>query len=156
MDKMRKMHGFVFPMGANSLLGDMFDDDAMKALFTMGHNSDSSKNMMSVLTGSLKSDIKESETSFVVETEVPGYNKEDINVEIEDGVLTISVETKKETEESTAKYIRRERVAGKYSRSFTFEGVDESAIKAKYDKGILTIELPKVQKSVAKKGINID
>ena len=108
------------------------------------------------LTSGFASDIKEDENSYVVEAELPGFEKEDISIEMEDGVLSISAERKAEGEDKKDGYVRKERYMGKVSRCYTFESVDEEQIKAKYDKGILTVTLPKVQKSVSKKGINID
>ena len=108
------------------------------------------------LTSGFVSDIQEDENSYVVEAELPGFEKEDISIDMEDGVLSISAERKAETEDKKDGYVRKERYMGKVSRSYTFDSVDEEQIKAKYDKGILTVTLPKVQKSVSKKGINID
>ena len=142
------------PMGGrrfNSLFNEIFDED-MKGLLS----PEKSTNAMNILMGNLKSDIKETETSFIVEAELPGFDKKDIQVDMEDGVLTISAETVKDAEEKSENYIRKERHSGKYSRSFTFEGIDNESVKAKYDKGILIVELPKVQKNVAKKGIDIE
>ena len=102
------------------------------------------------------SDIKENETSYIVEAELPGFEKEDIAVEFEDGILTVSAERKSTDEDKKDGYIRRERFVGKYSRTYSFEGVDGEQIKAKYDKGILVITVPKVQKSVVKKGISVE
>ena len=147
---------FVAPMGgrrASSLFEELMGDD-FKGIM----NPEKSANTMNILMGNLKTDIKESETAFIVEVEMPGFDKKDINVEIEDGVLTVSAEVAKETEEKdeNVKYIRRERYNGKFTRSFTFEGVDPEAVKAKYDRGILIVEVPKKQKNVAKKGIDIE
>ena len=104
----------------------------------------------------LRSDIQETDNSYIVDIEIPGFNKEDLTIEVEDDVLTISAETKKETEETEKNYVRKERYSGKFVRSFRFENVDADAVTAKYDKGILTVELPKLQKSASKKGIKID
>ena len=146
--------GFVMPVGGsrfNSLFNELFDED-MKGILSL----EKSGNAMNILMGNLKSDIKETETSYIVETELPGFEKKDINVEVEDGILTISAETAKATEEKSEKYIRKERYSGKYTRSFTFEGIDNDGVKAKYDKGVLIVELPKAQKNVVKKGIDIE
>ena len=104
----------------------------------------------------LRSDIQETDTSFIVDVEIPGFNKEDLVIEVEDDILIISAETKKETDETEKNYIRKERYSGKFTRSFRFENVDADAVTAKYDKGILTVILPKIQKSASKKGIKID
>lgn len=102
------------------------------------------------------SDIKEEDMAYIVEAELPGFEKEDIVIEFEDGTLTVSAERKSETEDKKEGYIRRERFTGKYSRSYSFDAVDGEQIKAKYDKGILTITVPKIQKSASKKGISIE
>ena len=104
----------------------------------------------------LRSNIKETETSYVVEAELAGYNKDDISVDMSDGVLTISAETKKELEDKKDSYVRKERYEGKVSRSYSFDGVDEENVKAKYENGILTIELQKVIKNASKKNIVIE
>lgn len=151
--------GFVGPIG-----GRVFDFDGMlsELLNSEGVISKDPKapektsNIMNMFMGTLKSDIKETETSFVVEAELPGFDKKDINVEMEDGILSITAEKVKTEEEKSEKYIRKERYSGKWYRSYTFEGVDNEAVKAKYENGILIVELPKVQKNVVKKGINID
>ena len=133
----------MFGMKEFDLLDDFFDT---------GFNDKSKWG----LTSGFVSDIKEDENSYVVEAELPGFEKEDISIDMEDGVLSISAERKAETEDKKDGYVRKERYMGKVSRSYTFDSVDEEQIKAKYDKGILTVTLPKVQKSVSKKGINID
>lgn len=106
---------------------------------------------------SLKSDIKETDTSYTVEAELPGFDKKDIDVSLENGVLTIKAEVKKETEDKEKKdgYIRKERYSGSYVRSYTFDDIDEEKVNAKYENGILKVELPKVEKEVNKKGIEI-
>ena len=152
-------YGFVGPIG-----GRVFDFDSMlnELLNLEGEPvkdpkaPEKNSNIMNMFMGTLKSDIKETETSFVVEAELPGFDKKDIQVDVEDGVLTITAEKAKTEEEKSEKYIRRERYAGKWYRSYTFEGIDNEAVKAKYENGILIVELPKVQKNVVKKGINID
>lgn len=104
----------------------------------------------------LKSDVKETDTSYIVEAELPGYEKEDIQVVMEDGILSISAKTHSEKNEDKDGYIVRERYSGSYSRKYSFENVDADAIKAKYDKGVLTVELPKVKKPAEKKGITVE
>ena len=106
--------------------------------------------------GPMKTDIKETEQSYIVECEMPGFDKSDIQVDIEDGTLIISGEVKKENDESTENYIRKERTNRKVTRSFRFEEIDEDGITAKYEKGILTVEVPKAEKKVTKKGIDIN
>lgn len=94
----------------------------------------------------MKTDIKEKDTGFEVDIDLPGFKKEDINVKLEDGYLTVSasknLEQKDEGKDGT--YIRRERYFGNMSRSF-YVGKDttQDEIHAKYENGILMLEVPK-------------
>ena len=93
--------------------------------------------------------IKEMEGEFEVELAVPGMTKEDIKVEVLDGVLTISAEKNDKKEEKTKKYTRREFSYNKFSRSFTLpEHVDAEAIQANYVDGVLHLNLPKTVQSL--------
>ena len=84
--------------------------------------------------------------------------KNDISIECEDGLLTITAEKKSETEEKgeEKKYIRRERVYGKVSRSFNFSDIDEEAIKAEFNNGSLKVIVPKIEKKETKRVIEIN
>jgi len=106
----------------------------------------------------MKCDVYESDGNYNIEMDIPGYDKKDISIECDDGVLTITAEKKQETnnEDENKKYIRRERVYGKVSRVFNFTDIDEEAIKAEFNNGILKIVVPKVEKSESKKIIEIN
>ncbi len=95
----------------------------------------------------MKTDIKEDESSYVMDIEMPGFNKEDISVSLENGYLTISAEKKESKEDSKHNYIRRERSCS-LSRSYYVGDVKEDTIKAKYDSGILSVTIPKEQPKV--------
>ncbi len=91
--------------------------------------------------------IKEMEGEFEVELAVPGMTKDDIKVEVLDGVMTISAEKKEEKEEKTKKYTRREFSYNQFSRSFTLpEHVNSDTINANYVDGVLHLHLPKMEK----------
>ena len=94
----------------------------------------------------MKTDIKETDDSYELKIEMPGYRKEDVKAQLKDGYLTISAETDNSSEEKNeeGKYIRRERYTGAVSRSF-FVGKDltEEDIRARFENGILHIALPK-------------
>lgn len=94
---------------------------------------------------SFPTDIKDEGTQFVLTAELPGFSKEDINLKLDNGVLTISAEHKDETEHKDEKenYLCRERHYGSYQRSFSVSGIQEDAITAAYDNGVLTLTLPK-------------
>jgi len=95
-------------------------------------------------------DIKEHDGHYEITAELPGVKKEDLNITLEEGILTIDAETRQESrEESEGKVIRQERRYGKYTRSFNLGGnVHESDISAAFDNGILTIKAPKVPELV--------
>ena len=97
------------------------------------------KNMM-------KTDVKETEKGYEVAVDLPGFKKDEIQLELNDGYLTISAEKglDKEEKDKKDKYIRRERYAGSMSRTFYVgESVTENDIHAKYENGILTLDVPK-------------
>ena len=100
-------------------------------------------------------DIKENDDNFEVKADFPGIKKEDISVIVDDNVLTISAEHKEESEETAkGKLIRKERRYGKVSRSFNLgQDLDENAVIAKFDNGVLTLSIPKAteQEQVSKK-----
>ena len=90
---------------------------------------------------------------YMLEIDVPGYDKEDIKIELQDGYLTVSAEKNEEKEDKHAKYLKRERFTGMCSRSYYVgDNLKEEDIKANFKNGILTIEFPKeVEKKVEEK-----
>ena len=90
-------------------------------------------------------DIRDAGDKFVLEAELPGFNKEDIKLDVKDSILTISAEHKEHQDQKDDKgnYIRRERRYGSFTRSFDITGIDESGITAAYQNGILELNLPK-------------
>ena len=104
----------------------------------------------------MKTDVKEVGDNYELDIDVPGYNKEDIKLELERGYLTVTAEQTKDSDEENKKYIRRERYYGKTSRTFYVgDDVTENDIKANYKNGILSITVPKVSKDETKKVIEI-
>lgn len=92
----------------------------------------------------MKTDLKEKDGKYMLEIDVPGYDKEDIKIELQDGYLTVSAEKNEEKEDKHAKYLKRERFSGMCSRSYYVgENVSEEDIKANFKNGILKIEFPK-------------
>ncbi|MBO8159558.1 Hsp20/alpha crystallin family protein [Thermosyntropha sp.] len=104
----------------------------------------------------MKADIRENESEYVVEVEMPGVNKEQINIELRDDRLTISVNQNEEIKEETANYIRRERRSGSMSRTFLVEDVDEEKVSAKLKDGVLSIVLPKRNEGKKRRRIDIE
>jgi HSP20 family protein len=89
-------------------------------------------------------DLVETDDDFVLRADLPGLSEEDVNIELEDNVLTISGERKAEHEERKEGYYRVERSSGSFSRSLTLpEGVDPDGVKASFDRGVLEVRVPK-------------
>ena len=97
------------------------------------------------LPGVMKTDIKENDKEYELTIELPGYKKENVNAELKDGYLIINANNEKNEEEKDEKgYIRKERYVGSCSRSFFVgKNLKEEDIKAKFDNGVLTLNVPK-------------
>src|SRR5690348_16772397 len=92
-------------------------------------------------------DVKEEAERFLIRADVPGVDPKDIEVSLEDGVLTISGERKVEEREESAGWTRIERASGRFHRSFTLpETVDAEGVSAKGNHGVLEIVIPKLAK----------
>ncbi len=99
-----------------------------------------------------KVDIEENEKDYLFKVEVPGVKKEDVNVEVDDRVLTISGEKKEVVEEKEKNVFRKETYSGTFSRSFTLpEHVTSNQAEAKYEDGILYLKIPKSKEKIKKK-----
>lgn len=93
-------------------------------------------------------DISETENAHLIEMDLPGVSKEDVEVTVEDGVLKISGERSRSREKSQGDYSRVERSYGRFYRSFRLgQQVDPSDIEATHENGVLTISLPKAEES---------
>lgn len=93
--------------------------------------------------------VREAKDNFHVEVAAPGYKKDDFHVTAENGILTISAETKQETREEKGDYTRQEFSCSSFSRSFTLpDNTSTEDIKAHYEDGLLKIELKKMESSV--------
>ena len=92
----------------------------------------------------MRTDIKETDAGFELTIDLPGFNKEGVQAELKDGYLTVTAETKQETEDKKGTYVRQERFSGKCSRTFYVgDDIEEGDIKAKFDNGTLQIDVPK-------------
>jgi HSP20 family protein len=89
-------------------------------------------------------DLLETDEHFVLRADLPGVSEEDVNIELEDNVLTVSGERKAEHEDNREGFYRVERTFGSFSRSLTLpRGVDADAVSATFDKGVLEVRIPK-------------
>ena len=94
----------------------------------------------------MKTDVKETDGTYELEVDLPGFKKDEINVKLEDGYMTISASKGLDTEKKDkhGKIIRQERYAGAMSRSFYVgEGVKTEDVKAKFEDGVLKLDIPK-------------
>lgn len=90
----------------------------------------------------MRTDIYEKEGNYIIDVDVPGFKKENVNVDFEDGYLTITAKREEITEENTS-YLKKERHYGEFSRSYYVGNIDENEIKAKFEDGTLKITFPK-------------
>lgn len=125
---------------------DLFDDMFNDGFFTRSFEPVTTTHIM-------KSDIQENENGYLLDIELPGYNKEDVQAELKDGYLTITAnhEDKKEEKDKNGKFIRKERYTGTCKRSFYVgEQVRQEDIKAAFQNGILRLAIPKQLPQVEK------
>ncbi len=133
-----------------SLFDNMFDDMFRDPFFTNSNN-----------TKLMKTDIQEKDNNYILDMDLPGYEKEDIKAQLKDGYLTITAQknTSNDDKDEEGNYIRRERYCGKCSRSFYVgDSIKEEDIKANFNNGILELTFPKEveQKAEEMKYITID
>ena len=139
----------MFPALMNdTMFSDLFDDP----FFEGWRNTDSG--MSAVMPANMMStDVRETDKGYDVDIDMPGMKKEDINLELNNGYLTVSATRSGEHEDKSdgaqsenGKWLRRERYAGSCSRSFYVgDQVKESDIHASYNNGTLCIQVPKMQ-----------
>ena len=137
-----------------NLFDEFFDDFVRPTRRVVRYNTPS--------TTIMKTDVKETEGSYELDIDLPGYKKEDVKAELKDGYLTISAatNTNNDQKDENGKYIRRERYYGNFSRSFYVgENITQEDIKARFEDGILKIVVPKKEAKPAveeKKYISIE
>ena len=101
-------------------------------------------------THNLRTDINDTKDKYVIDMDIPGMEKENINVEVKNNTLLVSGERNKENEEKNGNYYRQERSFGYFSQSLPLpEDADSSGIAVNYNHGVLKIEIPKLAKAEA-------
>ncbi len=95
-------------------------------------------------------DVKENPDQWELSVELPGVKPEDINLQSENDVLTVSADVNSERSEERQNYVYTERRTGRMSRSFSLEGVDQEKISASYENGVLKVNLPKMAPAAPK------
>ena len=133
-----------------NLFDDFFKDDFPTFPVLSGRDPLYGKHAKNLM----KTDVRETENSYELDIDLPGFKKDEINVELKDGYLSISASKglDEEQKNNEGKYIRQERYAGAMSRSFYVgKGIEPTDVSAKYADGILRIAIPKhIQKELPK------
>ena len=100
------------------------------------------------MDNNMKCDIYEKDNKYFIEMDVAGFKKDDIDVSLKDGMLSIKLEKKNEVDDKDKKYIRKERSYVKSERTFNLGNVKEDEIDASFKDGILNIVIPKAEDNV--------
>ena len=125
-----------------NLFDDFFDDAFSMFPALTGRNPLYGKHAKNLM----KTDVRETENTYELDIDLPGFKKDEISIDLKDGYLSISAAKglDRDQEDKKGKYIRQERYAGACSRSFFVgEGVEPKDVSAKFEDGILKISLPK-------------
>lgn len=132
------MFGLIpFNNGNNPSFHNLFSylDNIEKSFFGVGEPSISQ----------FRADIKDNGSEYLLEAELPGFSKEDINIDIDGDRLVISANHEEKTETNQNNYVCKERKYGTFSRSFDISGIEQENLSASYDNGLLTLHMPKKQ-----------
>lgn len=130
-------------------------DEMRKMLSLMDNFYDTSLVPADIDYNPIKTDIRETDTEYLIDADLPGIKKDNVKVEYKNKFLVISVEQKEEKEEKEGTYLRKERKFESAERSIFLDNVKEDRISAKFDHGVLKITLPK-EKPDIHKNVKID
>ena len=125
-----------------NLFDEFFDDDFPMIPMRSIRNPLYGKNAKNLM----KTDVRETDNTYELDIDLPGFKKDEVQLDLKDGYLTISAAKglDKDQEDKKGKYIRQERYAGACSRSFFVgEGIETRDVSAKFEDGILRVSLPK-------------
>ena len=114
-----------FRRAMNTAFAPLFNDHFMREFFDMDGAPE------------MRVDVREKDGAYLLEADLPGVKKEDISLDVNDGVLTISADINQEKKENREGYVCSERRCGHVERSFNLEGIDVNGIKADYRHGVL-------------------
>lgn len=118
----------------NQLFDNFFDDD-----FFAPSN---------YISNSFRVDLKETDDEYMIEADLPGINKDAIDISYENNYITISAKRNDSKEDKKDNYVRRERRYGEFKRSFYIDNVNENNINAEFKDGVLKVSLPKKDKDI--------
>jgi HSP20 family protein len=131
-----------------SLMEDLFED------FFNDEYLFGSDNFLSPKSG-FKVDIKEQDNNYLLEADLPGVNKDAINITYENNYLSISTSRQDEYEEKKDNFLRKERHYGEFRRSFYVDNIDSSKINAEFKDGVLKVTMPKLENAPKSNKIEI-
>ena len=137
-----------------NLFDEFFDDDFPMIPMRSIRNPLYGKNAKNLM----KTDVRETDNTYELDVDLPGFKKDEVQLDLKDGYLTISAAKglDKDQEDKKGKYIRQERYAGACSRSFYVgDDVEPADVSAKFEDGILTITVPKAVKKQLPKSSSI-
>ena len=135
-----------------NLFDEFFDDDFPMIPMRSIRNPLYGKNAKNLM----KTDVRETDNTYELDVDLPGFKKDEVQLDLKDGYLTISAAKglDKDQEDKKGKYIRQERYAGACSRSFFVgEGIEPQDVSAKFEDGILRVSLPKQVKNRLRNGV---
>ena len=126
---------------SENLFDDFFGDDWMRFPVWSGRDPLYGKHAKNLM----KTDVRETEHTYEVDVDLPGFKKDEVNVELKDGYLTVSAAKglDKDEEDENGRFIRQERYAGACSRSFYVGDIRPEDVQCKYESGVLKLTLPK-------------
>ena len=131
------------------LMTNFFDNSLLDNFFSVP--SDTYRNKSNT-TGLMQTDIKESDTEYEISMNLPGFKKENVKGELKDGYLVITATNAEDETDKNVKYLCRERYSGGCSRSFYVgEEITQQDIKARFENGVLTFIVPKIDKTARAK-----
>ena len=136
----------MFPALVNdTMFSDLFDDPFFEDWRNMER---ATARDVSMPTGMMSTDVRETDNGYTVDIDMPGFKKDDISLDLQNGYLTVSArrDSSHEDKDDNGRWLRRERYAGSCSRSFYVgEDVKDSDIHASYKDGTLCLEMPKLK-----------
>ena len=145
----------MFPsVFGENLFDDWMDDFGFRDNFFSGKNPLYGKHAKNIM----KTDVRETDKGYELDVDLPGFKKDEVQVQLKDGYLTISAAKglDKDEQDKKGNYIRRERYAGSTSRSFYVgDGVKNDEVHAKFENGVLKLSIPKESSTRKSKLINI-
>ncbi|WP_027340393.1 Hsp20 family protein [Halonatronum saccharophilum] len=123
--------------------GEKMENMSERFMDSLWSKSNILNNLMDLTNMSFKADIKEKKDAYILEAELAGLSKENINLDIDGDYLNIMINNINGIEEKNEAYIHKERKTGRYQRSFKLENVRRDQISAQYNNGLLIVHLPK-------------